>query len=764
MGEDDVSATRRIVPTSPESGLLPHVGDVNDRLGADGCWPADWRGGFPPNDWYPAGSDRDDADQADAFWDAVHGGDGGSPPEPQWALDASARVERVLLADAASGGPGGWSAQILERRCPDGRDNVPCGLDAAGLLDGITGLQRLINWAQAAQQRYTAALARPGVAAPLDQAVELAGCPLGLARDIPDVPVASLLDDPTWAPAIRNAAIKLAAAEVGCALGVAPVTARARTERAVVMVDELPGTLAAQQAGDLDGYRASIIAERTSVLSADQRRIAERRVLPTAGLRTPGRLRELVDRQVTRIDPEAAAERERCARRRRGVHVQPGLDGMAGVHADVAAPDAQISYGVLDRIARTIQAAGLARGRGRSQIRADVFTDIFHTLAATGRVAIGQPGRPTDRSEAPGTGTPTDGARHIEDGPSNVTAPAENPPVATGADNAEVASTGARNQTDNHPADEDPVNDGPGAADPDTAAGPDTDVAAAVGAATWQAAADSAARTIGPGCPDEPAGPARSGWVLPVCVNVYVNASTLAGWDDQPGELDGHGIISAEFARALAASAGTIRAIATTPVSAPASHPPGGTARAASQDRRDDTGGPPGSAWTGGHSTNSARARVCGTALDAGRAVYRAPKVTADYVTARDRSCTFTGCRARADRCDLDHRLPWDKGGATCPCNQDPLCRFHHALKTFTGWRASPGPDGSLIWTSPAGRCYPTEPAHVLLDDSPNHPHDPGNLHGNPHDDPDDHQHDGKVDHNIDHNVDHNADDDPPPF
>ena len=694
-------------------------------------WPDD---GFPPDDWYPAGPDDDD-DAGEADGDG--GGDG--PPEPRWALDASARVERELLADTASAAPGGWSAQILQRRCPDGRDTVPCGLDAAALLDGITGLQRLINWAQAAQHRYTAALARPGVAAPLDDAVELAASPLGLARHIPDVPMASLLDDPTWAPAIRGAAGKLAAAEVGCALGVAPITARTRVERAVTMVDDLPGTLAAQQAGDLDSYRASIIAERTAVLPPEQRRLAERRVLPTAGQRTPGRLRELVDRQVTRIDPHAAAERERRARRRRGVHVQPGPDGMAGVHADLAAPDAQISYGVLDRIARTIQAAGLAHGRGRSQIRADIFTDIFHTLAATGHVTTDQPGRPTEQHHTPATNT--------------------NPqPAATGADTqpapggTDTSSESAANCADTQPAPDgaetipgpdggDPAGAGPTTVDP--AADPDLDAdaeadTAVVGAAAWQAAADRVTRTTGTGGPGCPGGPGRTGWVLPVCVNVYINATTLAGWDDQPGELDGHGIITAEFARALAASAGTIRAIATTPIPTPP----------------DGTDGPPGPAWTGtGHSTNPARARTCGTVLDAGRTTYRAPKATADHITARDRTCTFTGCRARADRCDLDHRQPWHKGGATCPCNQDPLCRFHHALKTFTGWHATPGPDGSLIWTSPAGRHYPTEPAHVLLDDTPGHPPDPGGPAPPPAapPDPDDHHA-------------HTVDDDPPPF
>jgi hypothetical protein len=32
------------------------------------------------------------------------------------------------------------------------------------------------------------------------------------------------------------------------------------------------------------------------------------------------------------------------------------------------------------------------------------------------------------------------------------------------------------------------------------------------------------------------------------------------------------------------------------------------------------------------------------------------------FVRARDRRCRFPGCRARAQRCDLDHNQPWPAG------------------------------------------------------------------------------------------------------
>ncbi len=71
-------------------------------------------------------------------------------------------------------------------------------------------------------------------------------------------------------------------------------------------------------------------------------------------------------------------------------------------------------------------------------------------------------------------------------------------------------------------------------------------------------------------------------------LNVTIAATTLAGLDDLPGELDGHGTIPADLARALAASAATITAVAVNP--------------------------------------------TCGTALDLGRTAYRPRQAQRDYV------------------------------------------------------------------------------------------------------------------------------------
>src|SRR5262249_43521675 len=54
-------------------------------------------------------------------------------------------------------------------------------------------------------------------------------------------------------------------------------------------------------------------------------------------------------------------------------------------------------------------------------------------------------------------------------------------------------------------------------------------------------------------------------------------------------------------------------------------------------------------------------------------------------------------------------------GGATHAANLKCLCRQHHLVKTFWGWREKQLPDGTLIWTSPAGQTYVSTPGSALL-------------------------------------------------
>ena len=170
-------------------------------------------------------------------------------------------------------------------------------------------------------------------------------------------------------------------------------------------------------------------------------------------------------------------------------------------------------------------------------------------------------------------------------------------------------------------------------------------------------------------------------------LDITIALSTLAGLDNCAATLTGHGAITADLARALAAAHSniTITAIPNPPgVNSP------GTAPRCDHPECHDT-------------------PDCGTPLDRGRSRYQPPDSVADKVRHRDRTCRFPGCHQPARRCDLDHRQPWNDGGPTCPCNLDTLCRTHHRLKTFTTWHAT-RTTNTLTWTSPLGRTYTDHP------------------------------------------------------
>jgi hypothetical protein len=141
-----------------------------------------------------------------------------------------------------------------------------------------------------------------------------------------------------------------------------------------------------------------------------------------------------------------------------------------------------------------------------------------------------------------------------------------------------------------------------------------------------------------------------------------------------------------------------------------------------------------------------------GALLALGRTTYTPNYVPGEqarrFITIRDGTCRFPGCQARATTGDLDHRIPHNRGGPTCDCNLQALCRHHHRLKHEGGISVKRGvgarhdgtvpdgtvpdgtvPDGTvhdgtarsgaadgadhpdaITWTMPSGRSYTTVP------------------------------------------------------
>jgi hypothetical protein len=151
-----------------------------------------------------------------------------------------------------------------------------------------------------------------------------------------------------------------------------------------------------------------------------------------------------------------------------------------------------------------------------------------------------------------------------------------------------------------------------------------------------------------------------------VVINVVASEQTVNAGGSLPGYLEGYGVIDAEQVRQLAGAASILVADPlTSPVEALRYQPSAALERA---------------------------------------------------VRCRDLTCRFPGCSRPAMVCDLDHTVPFNHqnpaaGGRTTADNLKCLCRQHHRLKTFGGWRDKQLPDGTVAWTSPSGRLYRTSPA-----------------------------------------------------
>jgi len=142
-------------------------------------------------------------------------------------------------------------------------------------------------------------------------------------------------------------------------------------------------------------------------------------------------------------------------------------------------------------------------------------------------------------------------------------------------------------------------------------------------------------------------------------VYVAVNASTLLGLDDLPGELRGYGPLPAERIRRMAMD---MKAL-----------------------------------WSGVLVDDS------GVARRLAERRYQPSKRLGEFLRLRDQTCRQPACTRPAERCDIDHLTPHTAGGATNEINCHCFCRRHHRCKHEGSWKVEKGPDDELIWTSPDG-------------------------------------------------------------
>ncbi|WP_332642036.1 HNH endonuclease signature motif containing protein [Aeromicrobium sp.] len=101
---------------------------------------------------------------------------------------------------------------------------------------------------------------------------------------------------------------------------------------------------------------------------------------------------------------------------------------------------------------------------------------------------------------------------------------------------------------------------------------------------------------------------------------------------------------------------------------------------------------------------------------------YEIPDRIRRRVEQRDHACRFPWCGRPASKCDLDHVVPHNKGGPTCPCNLAPGCRRHHRAKTFSNWRYTVILPGYYLWASPQGHHFLVGPDGTRALDPPRAP------------------------------------------
>ena len=195
-----------------------------------------------------------------------------------------------------------------------------------------------------------------------------------------------------------------------------------------------------------------------------------------------------------------------------------------------------------------------------------------------------------------------------------------------------------------------------------------------------------------------------SGWpAISGTVHLTMPMSAWLG-GGQPGEVAGHGpvdaAVSRELAALLAASQGTRWCLTVTG--------PDGRAAGHACARQGPAAGEPVLRWAAG-----LRARL--GLLEAGECshasespAYRPAARLRHLVRVRQRTCCYPGCRRPAVRCDLDHTIPYDRGGRTCSCNLAPCCRRHHRAKQAPGWQLEQQSPGQMTWRLPSGRTYQT--------------------------------------------------------
>ncbi|MBP2326368.1 hypothetical protein JOF56_006753 [Kibdelosporangium banguiense] len=160
--------------------------------------------------------------------------------------------------------------------------------------------------------------------------------------------------------------------EVALELAMNPHTAAVHISRARDLVTRLPATTDALEAGEIDYVRAKAMNDLTSVLTEEQARRVESKVLAFGKRANPSRFRHSVRYHVIAVDPSAAERLRRTAKADRDVTGRDLSDGMGQLAITLEPHEAQAAYDQINMLANKVKTPD----RTLAQCRADVFLDL----------------------------------------------------------------------------------------------------------------------------------------------------------------------------------------------------------------------------------------------------------------------------------------------------------------------------------------------------------------------------------------------------
>jgi hypothetical protein len=160
-------------------------------------------------------------------------------------------------------------------------------------------------------------------------------------------------------------------AEVGLARQESPVRGRQHLGLALVLVHEMPHTLAALTRGEISEWRATLIARETAVLSREHRAQVDAELADKLAGAGDRKVADLARAIGYRLDPGSALRRVRGALADRRVGLRPAPETMANLTALLPVAQGVACKTALEKDADAKRAAGDPRTRG--QIMADTL-------------------------------------------------------------------------------------------------------------------------------------------------------------------------------------------------------------------------------------------------------------------------------------------------------------------------------------------------------------------------------------------------------